>query len=196
MKYYAVVAGKQIGPVEFEELIKCDITPETYVWKPGMSEWKPAKMLSEFREVWVRKQTPPAPPVQAFSGSPASQAQTSGNTRTPVTPVKKPSRIWFPVVSMVCSITTCLLTLVTSHRAGAMYDYLRDQLESVNFYDCVNGGMEFFVYLITISGVIFTILGWLINNRMWSVKILASLMTITAVGMATIFAIDPRFFLP
>ncbi len=48
---YAMIDGRQAGPMslgEVAELIRGGkITMETYIWKPGMAEWKPAKEVND-----------------------------------------------------------------------------------------------------------------------------------------------------
>lgn len=48
---YAIVGGAQKGPFSLGEVMQMiqsgDITPETYMWKPGMSEWKLAKDITD-----------------------------------------------------------------------------------------------------------------------------------------------------
>lgn len=48
---HVVVNGKTRGPLSLGEVISMvqsgDITPDTYMWKPGMPEWKPAKDITD-----------------------------------------------------------------------------------------------------------------------------------------------------
>lgn len=48
---YAIVGGVQKGPFSLGEVMQMiksgDITPETYMWKPGMPEWKLAKDITD-----------------------------------------------------------------------------------------------------------------------------------------------------
>lgn len=61
---YAILNGKQAGPYspgEIMALIRSgDITPETYMWKPGMLEWKLAKDIQDIGP--VEDAFPPATP--------------------------------------------------------------------------------------------------------------------------------------
>ena len=49
--YYAVLNGKQVGPLSEAELCKLildrQITLETYIWKPGMSNWQTAEKMPD-----------------------------------------------------------------------------------------------------------------------------------------------------
>lgn len=48
---YAIINGKQEGPFSPGEILAFiqagKITPETYMWKPGMPEWKFAKEITD-----------------------------------------------------------------------------------------------------------------------------------------------------
>ena len=48
-QYYMVVDGKSVGPFTLEDLLNHpNLTDETLVWKPGLSEWIQAKTMPEF----------------------------------------------------------------------------------------------------------------------------------------------------
>lgn len=48
---HAIVNGEQKGPFSSGEIMSMiqsgTIVPETYMWKPGMPEWKPAKDITD-----------------------------------------------------------------------------------------------------------------------------------------------------
>ena len=48
---YAIIDGQQQGPFSLGEIMDCirsgKIIPETYIWKPGMQEWKLAKDIED-----------------------------------------------------------------------------------------------------------------------------------------------------
>lgn len=50
---YAIINGKQQGPFSMGEILERintgEITPETYIWKAGLSEWKKAKDVEDIR---------------------------------------------------------------------------------------------------------------------------------------------------
>lgn len=50
---YAIINGKQQGPFSMGEILDRinagEITPETYIWKAGMQEWKRAKDVEDIR---------------------------------------------------------------------------------------------------------------------------------------------------
>lgn len=48
---HVIVGGKSKGPLSLGEVISLvqsgEINPDTYMWKPGMAEWKPAKEIAD-----------------------------------------------------------------------------------------------------------------------------------------------------
>ena len=39
MKYFAMIDGRQYGPMELDEMVKEGVRPDTYVWCKGMDDW-------------------------------------------------------------------------------------------------------------------------------------------------------------
>ena len=39
MKYFAMIDGRQYGPMELDDMVKEGVRPETYVWCKGMEDW-------------------------------------------------------------------------------------------------------------------------------------------------------------
>ena len=62
--WYAVLDGSATGPLSFAELSRLiaakRVTKETYVWKPGMSDWKLAEDVPEVLRL-VALTPPPVP---------------------------------------------------------------------------------------------------------------------------------------
>ncbi|MDE6192423.1 MAG: DUF4339 domain-containing protein [Muribaculaceae bacterium] len=42
MKYFAMIGGRQYGPMELDDMPKEGVRPDTYVWCKGMDDWMPA----------------------------------------------------------------------------------------------------------------------------------------------------------
>src|ERR1700722_2654376 len=76
MDWHYVEQGQQLGPVNDDRLLELEpfgkITPETYVWHDGMTDWKP------LRE--VRLQVKPSVPATIF----VPPAQTAAASEPPV----------------------------------------------------------------------------------------------------------------
>lgn len=62
--YYAVIDGKQTGPYSITEISRLisdkKIVKETYIWKPGMTQWDLAENVSEVLNL-VAITPPPIP---------------------------------------------------------------------------------------------------------------------------------------
>ena len=68
--FYVVLGGKSVGPLATSELARLiaekRVTKETYVWKPGMPDWKLAESVPEvLRLVAI---TPPPVPREGHNG--------------------------------------------------------------------------------------------------------------------------------
>jgi len=67
--YHVMVDGTQAGPFSENEILTMlqvrKIHKETYVWCPGMTNWKMAEQVPEFLRLVAL--TPPPPPKEAFS---------------------------------------------------------------------------------------------------------------------------------
>ena len=64
MYYFVDNYGQKQGPVSASDLPKYGVTPQTKVWKEGMSAWQPAGSVEEVSAVFASPQSsaPPPPP--------------------------------------------------------------------------------------------------------------------------------------
>lgn len=60
MEYYILVNGGKQGPFSLEELYTKKISPNTMVWKTGMTDWTMAKNMPELADLLAS--LPPEPP--------------------------------------------------------------------------------------------------------------------------------------
>lgn len=42
MKIFAMIDGRQVGPMELDDIVAAGVHPDTYVWSKGMSDWQKA----------------------------------------------------------------------------------------------------------------------------------------------------------
>lgn len=42
MRYFAMIDGRQYGPMELDDMVKEGVRPDTYVWCKGMPDWMKA----------------------------------------------------------------------------------------------------------------------------------------------------------
>ena len=65
--FYAVLDGKSVGPLATSELSRLiaekRVTKETYVWKPGMPDWRLAENVPEVLKL-VALTPPPVPTAE------------------------------------------------------------------------------------------------------------------------------------
>ena len=65
--FYAVLDGKSVGPLATSELSRLiaekRVTKETYVWKPGMTDWQLAENVPEVLKL-VALTPPPVPTAE------------------------------------------------------------------------------------------------------------------------------------
>lgn len=69
IQYYVYHNEQQLGPYDIQamkEYIKQGlISPDTYVWKPGLENWVKANTIQEFESLFnTLRHTPPPPPIQ------------------------------------------------------------------------------------------------------------------------------------
>jgi len=73
--WYAMLQGKQTGPVTWDDLhARADsgeIGPRTYVWREGMSAWQRAKDIPELGDMFPQLPAPPGPRSSAPAPQPA-----------------------------------------------------------------------------------------------------------------------------
>lgn len=65
MEYYILVNGGKQGPFSLEELYTKKISPNTMVWKTGMTDWTMAKNMPELADLLAS--LPPEPPKTDMS---------------------------------------------------------------------------------------------------------------------------------
>ena len=47
MKYFAMIGGRQYGPMELDEMVGQGVRPDTYVWCKGMTDWEQASEVPD-----------------------------------------------------------------------------------------------------------------------------------------------------
>ena len=62
MQYWINQEGVQAGPVTREELEKMNITPNTYVWRSGLADWKKIGDLPELADLFTANASHAVPP--------------------------------------------------------------------------------------------------------------------------------------
>lgn len=76
-EWYYVGHYGQLGPLTFEQIQELArdgvIGPDTFVWKPGLGDWRPAQQVPELRSavVPITTEFSPPPPPGTFAQAPA-----------------------------------------------------------------------------------------------------------------------------
>ncbi|MGM9842797.1 MAG: NINE protein [Muribaculaceae bacterium] len=60
-QYFIYFQGKQVGPLNKQDLINYGINRDSFVWEVGTPEWKQASQIPDLADI-----IPPAPPVNGF----------------------------------------------------------------------------------------------------------------------------------
>ncbi len=47
MKYFAMIEGRQYGPMQLEDMVREGVRPDTYVWCKGMPDWVQASEVPD-----------------------------------------------------------------------------------------------------------------------------------------------------
>ena len=82
MYYFVDSNGQQHGPVAADDLPRYGVTPQTLVWRQGMSDWQPASSLSELSGVFAAP--PPAAPPALTQPPPTPQTVFCKSCRNPI----------------------------------------------------------------------------------------------------------------
>lgn len=81
MKKYFYSDGKEkFGPFSFEELKTENITKDTLIWFEGLEDWKPAREIGEFEEIFKLIPPPIIPEKMNLEGTKINSEVHSGDT--------------------------------------------------------------------------------------------------------------------
>ncbi len=73
MKYFAMIEGRQYGPMTLDEMVREGVRPDTYVWCKGMDDWTLAEDVPDICR-YFRQRLSGTLPSQRQSGT-ADQMQ-------------------------------------------------------------------------------------------------------------------------
>ncbi len=73
MKYFAMIDGRQYGPMELDEMVAEGVRPDTYVWCKGMPDWELASEVPDICR-YFRQRLSGTLPSQKYGGA-AEQAR-------------------------------------------------------------------------------------------------------------------------
>ncbi len=71
MKYFAMIDGRQYGPMELDAMVKEGVRPDTYVWCKGMDDWTLASDVPDICRYFRQRLSGTLPSQQQDSSDPA-----------------------------------------------------------------------------------------------------------------------------
>ena len=88
-EWFFLEAGRQMGPVPFEQLVtllKTRLPQDTLVWRDGMADWLKATEVAELAPAFRPDAAAPPPPAPRPSASSASSPRAGGSAAAPSRP--------------------------------------------------------------------------------------------------------------
>lgn len=136
MQYYIIINGSQMGPYSKEELRIQGLSPDSIVWRQGLTDWVPAATLPELIDILAdspkvtevpaygpQAYNPPTPPP-----APLHQPFNGVNMQPGLVPT--PHTNWMPwaiVATIVGFCTSCIggilgiIAIVNANKANNFY---------------------------------------------------------------------------
>jgi len=116
MEYYIILDGKQIGPLDIEQIFEHPVTPETKIWREGLSEWiflrEEPTLLDEYNKHNV------TPPPFASHQSPNPMAYMDPVIRPP----KPPTYLaWSIINTIICCLPAGIVAIIYSCGVDSAY---------------------------------------------------------------------------
>lgn len=102
MEYWAIINNEQVGPMTPAEIARRGLTPDTMVWRTGMSQWEKARYVADF--------APYLPPSFAPGGN-SYYGRDDDETRPPM---PQNYLIWSVLSFLFCCQVTGLVALIYS----------------------------------------------------------------------------------
>lgn len=108
-----------------------EITPDTIVWTEGMTDWTPARQVSELTTLFTRNtQTPPSYNVPSYGPLTAPQYHSEPhynsrppqyNTPTEQSPMPPTYLAWSIAVTILCCLIGGIVAIVYSSQVSSRY---------------------------------------------------------------------------
>jgi len=136
-KYYVAVDGQPTGPFFKEELVSRGISPDTLLWREGMTQWQPASNIPELADIFNGRSGQNSYGQGSYGRNPYNQNQGYGQpygqsygTRYGEPGPVTPGYNWLPwaIVATVCGfLFSCIgaifgiIGIVNANKASNLY---------------------------------------------------------------------------
>ena len=129
-QYYIIRNEQQAGPYTLDELAAMGITPDTIVWTEDMTDWAPAREVSELNSLFTRSaQTPPsynapsygAPAAPQYHREPQYSRPPQYNTPAEQPPMPPTYLAWSIAVTILCCLIGGIVAIVYSSQVSSRY---------------------------------------------------------------------------
>lgn len=126
VKYYAMLGSERVGPMSLDELRSRGITPQTPVWRTGMSDWANASTFPELASCFQPPQ-PSYPPYNQMPNSAPGPNYAAGGyygsyDNSPMPPRPNNYLVWSILVTVLCCLVGGIVALVYSSKVNSCYD--------------------------------------------------------------------------
>lgn len=110
-EYYYLDANRQRrGPITPDDFLRCGITPDTLVWKNGMSDWRAAGTLPELASRFIAPPPPPASGSMPGTAASASEAKPDNYL------------IWSILTTVLCCLPFGVVAIVYSAKVDSLWN--------------------------------------------------------------------------
>ena len=143
------------GPVPENDLVNCNITPETLVWCKGMTNWVPAKNVEKLRFLFGSYNVGPQ------QGYQQPQYQTSYGIQPGMQPQYKPNSnlVWAILTTIFCCLPFGIVSIVYASKVDSLWrigDYAGAQDASKKagnwaMWAAIVGGIIIVAYIILVA---------------------------------------------
>ncbi len=126
-QYYIIRNDQQAGPYTLEELAEMGITPDTIVWTEGMTDWTPARQVSELASLFTTTaQTPPSYSAPSYGAPQYHSAPQYNRPPQYSTPAERPPMpptylAWSIAVTILCCLVGGIVAIVYSSQVSSRY---------------------------------------------------------------------------
>ncbi|MDE6402214.1 MAG: CD225/dispanin family protein [Muribaculaceae bacterium] len=152
--YFLNARNEQCGPVDESELIKYDVTYETYVWTTGMSGWQKAGEIVS-HQFLTGNNVPPPPPGVTVNTPPKFRASTTTVTSS----CPETYMVWSILATVLCCLPAGVVSVIYSSKVDSLwrngqYNEARDASNKAKLWCIISAGVGIIVWFIWVLCVL------------------------------------------